>query len=236
MKSFLATFAAPFNHSHQPALSGGIYYLPEKGRQQNGLEILQTKYIGSFPALAKCPEPVKPEFAFIGRSNVGKSSLINMLCNRRNLAHVSKKPGKTEAINFFEVNGQWYLIDLPGYGYAVRSKGMKKSFRDMIYSYLVKRRSLACTFVLIDVNVPPQKNDLAFIDWLGENGVPFVIVYTKTDRLTKKKLAESVSAIQQALLENWSELPRQFYSSSPKKEGRNEILTFIKEVVDSLVD
>ena len=197
-------------------------------------ELNEAKYIGSFPTLAKCPAPKLPEYAFIGRSNVGKSSLINMLANNKKLAHVSKKPGKTEAINFYQIDGSWYLIDLPGYGYAVRSKGMKKSFRDMIYSYIEKRIALACTFVLIDVNVPPQKNDIDFINWLGGNAIPFVIVYTKTDRLSKSKLKNNIETIQSTLLEHWNELPQQFYTSAEKKEGRIEILQFIHQVTESL--
>ncbi|MEO1260593.1 MAG: ribosome biogenesis GTP-binding protein YihA/YsxC [Bacteroidota bacterium] len=199
------------------------------------MELKDVKYVGSFPTLAKCPKPEKPEFAFIGRSNVGKSSLINMLSNNRKLAHVSKKPGKTEAINFFEVSGRWYLIDLPGYGYAVRSKGMLKSFKKMIYDYLEKRRSLVCTFVLIDVNVPPQKRDIEFLDWLGEHGVPFVIVYTKIDKLSKTQLSQNVQAIQEILAEHWNELPQQFYTSSEEKAGRDELLNFILEITDTLV-
>ena len=198
------------------------------------MEIQQAKYIGSFPTLAKCPEPGKPEFAFIGRSNVGKSSLINLLSNNSKLAHVSKKPGKTEAINFFEADGQWMLVDLPGYGYAVRSKGMKKSFKDMIYSYIENRISLACTFVLIDVNVPPQKNDIDFLNWLGEHAIPFVIVFTKTDRLSKRNLEINVENIRAALLEHWNELPQQFFTSAEKKEGREEITRFILQITESL--
>lgn len=198
------------------------------------MEFKETKYIGSFPTLAKCPEPKLPEFAFIGRSNVGKSSLINMICNNRKLAHVSKKPGKTEALNFFQVDHSWFLVDLPGYGYAVRSKGMKKSFRDMIYSYIEKRISLACTFVLIDANVPAQKNDIDFLNWLGENAIPFVLVYTKLDRLSKGQRDRHIEAIQSTLLENWNELPPQFFTSAEKKEGRDEILDFIRQVTESL--
>ena len=147
----------------------------------------------------------------------------------------SKKPGKTEAINFFEVDDRWFLVDLPGYGYAVRSKGMKKSFRDMIYSYIEHRISLACTFVLIDVNVPPQIKDLEFMEWLGSHAIPFVIVYTKIDRLSKTKLQLHLEAIQQKILENWNELPQQFYTSSEKKIGQEEILGFIEEVTRSLL-
>ena len=198
------------------------------------LELKETKYIGSFPTLAKCPKPKLPEFAFIGRSNVGKSSLINMLSNNRKLAHVSKKPGKTEAINFFQVDQSWLLIDLPGYGYAVRSKGMKKSFKDMIYSYIEKRTALAVTFVLIDANVPAQKNDIDFLNWLGEHSIPFVIVYTKIDRMSKTVREKQIKLIQTELLEHWNELPQQFYTSSEKKLGREEILQFIRQVNESL--
>ncbi len=198
------------------------------------LELKETKYIGSFPTLAKCPAPKLPEFAFIGRSNVGKSSLINMLCNNKKLAHVSKKPGKTESLNFYQIDQSWFMVDLPGYGYAVRSKGMKKSFKDMIYSYIEKRIALACTFVLIDANVPPQKKDIDFLNWLGEFSIPFVIVYTKIDRLSKTKLKKNVEVIQTALLEHWNELPQQFYTSSEKKEGREELLSFIRQITESL--
>ena len=203
-------------------------------QKRRGLTINHTKYLGSFPTLAKCPKPEKPEFAFIGRSNVGKSSLINLLCNNSKLAHVSKKPGKTESINFFEADGSWLLVDLPGYGYAVRSKGMKKSFKDMIYSYIEKRISLACTFVLIDINVPPQKNDIDFLNWLGENSIPFVIVYTKTDRMSKSQLQNSVEIIRAALLEHWNELPQQFFTSAEKKTGKEEIIALIQEITASL--
>jgi len=190
--------------------------------------------VGNFPTLAKCPTPKLPEFAFIGRSNVGKSSLINMLCQDSKLAHVSKKPGKTASLNFFEMDRSWILVDLPGYGYAIRSKGMLKSFKDMIYSYLEKRHSLACTFVLVDANVPPQKKDLEFMAWLGGNAIPFVIVYTKLDKLTKNQKKKNLEAIQEALLEEWNELPNQFYTSAEKKEGAEELLGFIEGVAKSL--
>ena len=199
------------------------------------MQFKETKFIGSFPTLAKCPPPKMPEFAFIGRSNVGKSSLINMLCGNKKLAKVSKKPGKTAAINFFQIDSSWFMVDLPGYGYAVRSKGMKKSFRDMIYSYIEKRRSLACTFILIDANVPPQKNDLDFMEWMGSNAIPFVIAYTKMDRLNKRDRKKNIETIQQKLLESWNELPQQFMTSSEKKEGKEEILAFIREVTSSLI-
>ncbi len=196
--------------------------------------IKEVTYKGSYPTLAKCPTPKLPEFAFIGRSNVGKSSLINMICKKSKLAHVSKKPGKTASLNFFSVDDNWILVDLPGYGYAVRSKGMKKSFKDMIYSYLEKRISLACIFVLIDANVPPQKNDIDFMAWLGGNAIPFVIVYTKLDRLTKTNKTKNIETIQSTLLESWNDLPQQFYTSAAKHEGGEEILKFIQEVMISL--
>ncbi len=151
------------------------------------------------------------------------------------MAHVSKKPGKTASLNFFSVDSSWILVDLPGYGYAVRSKGMKKSFRDMIYSYLEKRISLACTFVLIDANVPPQKNDIDFMAWLGGNAIPFVIVYTKLDRMTKSVKNRNIETIQTTLLESWNDLPQQFHTSARDHEGGEEILGFIREVSDSLI-
>jgi GTP-binding protein len=194
------------------------------------LEILSATYMGSFPTLAKCPEARLPEFAFIGRSNVGKSSLINMLCGKKKLAHVSKKPGKTQAINFYLINENWSLVDLPGYGYAVRSKSERKSFGDMITDYLLHRQTLQCAFVLIDSNVPPQDSDLKFINWMGENEVPFVIGFTKSDKLKTQKQRTNIGIIQNALKEHWNELPQQFITSSVYSHGKKEILTFIDDV------
>lgn len=186
--------------------------------------------MGSFPTLDKCPEPRLPEFAFIGRSNVGKSSLINMLCVKKNLAHISKKPGKTQAINFYLINENWSLVDLPGYGYAVRSKGARKSFGEMITGYIIRRPTLQCAFVLLDSNVPPQKTDLEFLDWMGKNEIPFVIVFTKADRMKTQKEKANIGIIQKALKEHWNELPQQFITSAVQRLGREEILDFIDEV------
>lgn len=193
----------------------------------NGNEV---KYIGSFPSNSACPKDVKPEYAFIGRSNVGKSSLINMLTGRNSLAHVSKKPGKTQMINFFEVAEEWYLVDLPGYGYAKISKKKRREWEMMIEGYLQHRTTLACVLLLIDANIPAQKIDLEFMNWLGHKQIPFVLVYTKTDRLKPAQVAPNIELIQQGFLEEWSELPQQFVTSAIKKEGREEILDFINNL------
>lgn len=195
------------------------------------MDINEAKFVGSFPNLKTCPKSKLPEFAFIGRSNVGKSSLINVLTNRKGLAMVSKKPGKTMALNFFLINEQWHLVDLPGYGYAVRSKKMLKEFDRMIHDYMELRQNLYCAFVLVDVNVPPQKRDLEFINWLGEHQVPFVLVYTKIDRPKPKEMEDNVEAFQEALLETWNELPQQFFTSANTGDGRDELLTFIENLI-----
>ena len=194
------------------------------------MDVHNTAFAGSYPTESQCPADGKPEYAFIGRSNVGKSSLVNMLTGRKNIAHTSRTPGKTQLINFFLADGQWYLVDLPGYGYARISKRKRREWRRMIEGYLQKRQALQCAFILVDANVPPQQNDIEFINWLGEARIPFVIVYTKTDRLKPQELESNISAIQQALLQYWQELPQQFITSSVKGEGRDEILQFINEV------
>jgi GTP-binding protein len=194
------------------------------------LQIQEATYVGSYPDIGDCPKPNKPEYAFIGRSNVGKSSLINMLSGKKDLAHVSKKPGKTQMINFFLVNGEWYLVDLPGYGYAQRAKSMRKSWGKMITDYLQQRPTLQCAFVLIDANVPPQPLDLEFINWLGEEQIPFVLAFTKTDKLGKRQLEENLAAFRAAMRENWNELPQEFVTSSSRKSGKDEILSFIQSV------
>ncbi len=194
------------------------------------MDINSTTYIGSFPSLAACPRPDKPEFAFIGRSNVGKSSLINMLCSRKDLAYVSQKPGKTQSLNYYLINEAWYLVDLPGYGYAKTAKKNRQAWSRMMADYLLRRESLQCAFVLIDANVPPQALDIEFIDWLGENEIPFVLAYTKTDKLKNLQQAANVETIRKALLETWEELPREFVTSALRKTGRDEILHFIGEV------
>ena len=187
-------------------------------------------YIGSFPSEHKCPRDDRPEYAFIGRSNVGKSSLINMLLGRKDLAHTSKKPGKTQLLNYYLINESWYIVDLPGYGYAKISKAKRKEWSRMIQGYLQKRQTLMCAFILLDSNIPAQKIDLEFINWMGEMRIPFVIVYTKMDRLKNTEKEARIEAIQTELLKDWNELPQQFYTSSNKGLGRSEILAFIDQV------
>lgn len=194
------------------------------------MEIKEVAFAGSYPSESQCPKDNKPEFAFIGRSNVGKSSLINLLCGRKEIAHTSKKPGKTQLLNYFLVDGAWYLVDLPGYGYAKISKRKRKEWEKMIQDYLVKRSTLLCAFVLIDSKIPPQPIDIEFINWLGEMRVPFVIVYTKSDKPPKKQLEMNIQQFQQELLEYWEELPEQFVTSAAKKEGKEAILGFIEEL------
>lgn len=191
------------------------------------MEINHSAYVGSFPSEAKAPRDGLPEYAFIGRSNVGKSSLINMLCDRKEMAHVSKKPGKTQMLNYYLIDKTWYIVDLPGYGYAKISKKKRHEWKRMIDNYLVKRPTLQCAFVLIDSNIPPQKIDIEFINWLGEKRVPFVIVYTKTDRLKPEELEVNLETIREELKKYWNELPQQFITSSLGNNGREEILDFI---------
>ncbi len=194
------------------------------------MEIYQAEYKGSFPSESACPKDTRCEFAFIGRSNVGKSSLINLITGRKELALTSGKPGKTQTINFFLINNDWYLVDLPGYGYARTSKSNRRKWEIMIQGYLMRRQQLACTFVLIDANIPPQALDIEFINWLGERQLPFVIVYTKTDRLSAPKLEANLGNIRTALLEHWNQLPQEFVSSAVKRAGRQELLEFIEQV------
>lgn len=179
--------------------------------------------------VAKCPEPDKPEFAFIGRSNVGKSSLINMLTNQKKLAKTSARPGKTQLINHFLINGGWYLVDLPGYGYAKVSKAHKETFQTYIIDYVLRRENLYCLFVLIDSRHEPQKIDMEFINWLGEKEIPFALIFTKCDKLGKNTLAQNVSHYKEELLKYWEELPPVFLSSSLVGAGRDEILSFIEQ-------
>ena len=178
---------------------------------------------------SECPNTKQPEFAFIGRSNVGKSSLINMLTGRKSLAKTSTTPGKTRLINHFLIEDNWYLVDLPGYGYAKVSKKDRERFGLLIEEYILKRESLVCVFVLIDSRLKPQKIDLEFITWLGEKQVPFNIVFTKSDKINKKVLHNNLKAFEESLFENWEELPTRILSSSVTKVGREEILKFIQE-------
>ena len=194
------------------------------------MEIKHAEYTGSYPRESACPPHPHPEYAFIGRSNVGKSSLINALMQRRGLALVSKKPGKTAMINYFLVNKNWFLVDLPGYGYAVRSKSTRRKWIQMTDGYLQMRPNLMCTFVLIDSNVPPQQIDLDFINKLGEMRIPIAIVFTKADRVKGQAGDENRAAFRAAMLEFWEEMPPEFITSSETGQGREELLTYIEEV------
>ncbi len=194
------------------------------------MTIKEAEFVMSNTDVAKCPQTKMPEYAFIGRSNVGKSSLINMLTNRKGLAMTSSMPGKTQLINHFVINNEWYLVDLPGYGYAQRGKKGRDAIQTIIENYIEKREEMTCLFVLLDSRHNPQKIDLEFMRWLGENGVPFVIVFTKTDKLSKGKIKENLTGYTNALLEEWDELPPIFQTSSEKREGRDEILNYIEDI------
>ncbi|MCC5917894.1 MAG: YihA family ribosome biogenesis GTP-binding protein [Cryomorphaceae bacterium] len=200
------------------------------------MEIKQVEFVKSSTNLKQCPTADKPEFAFIGRSNVGKSSLINLLCNRNKLAKISTRPGKTQLLNHFLVNEAWYLVDLPGYGYAKVSKGQRKIFKGMMLNYLEGRRTLLCTFVLIDSRLSPQQVDLDFIQWMGEKGLPFALVFTKTDKLGKNQVQSNIALFRKTLIKDWEELPPIFLTSAFKKEGRDELLAYIGEVFSALND
>ncbi|MBP6334675.1 MAG: YihA family ribosome biogenesis GTP-binding protein [Bacteroidia bacterium] len=193
------------------------------------MEINEAEFVISQTDYEKCPAPMIPEYAFIGRSNVGKSSLINMITNRKGLAKTSSTPGKTQLINHFIINKSWYLVDLPGYGYARVSKANKSTWDKMIRDYLKKRTNMMYVFLLIDIRLEPQKIDQEFIHWLGENSIPFVMVFTKADKISEKKTEDSVKLYQKTLLETWDELPMMITSSAEKKRGRDEILDFIEK-------
>lgn len=192
--------------------------------------IKDARFVMSNTDYTKCPQDGKPEYAFIGRSNVGKSSLINMLTNRKGLAMTSAKPGKTLLINHFIVNEEWYLVDLPGYGYARQSKDTRGKLKDIIHEYIENREELLCLFVLIDSRLEAQKIDLEFMNWLGESGVPFSIVFTKIDKLSKSKVNLNIEAYKAKLHETWEELPPLFYTSSEAKIGGEELLNYIEEI------
>jgi len=198
------------------------------------MEIKSAEFVISNTEVSKCPQGNKAEYAFIGRSNVGKSSLINMLTNKKGLAMTSQKPGKTQLINHFIINDEWYLVDLPGYGYAQRGKEGRENIRRIIEDYILEREEMTNLFVLLDCRHEPQKIDLEFMEWLGENGVPFAIIFTKTDKISKGKVEENRNIYQKKLLESWEELPPIFTSSSEKKEGRDEILNYIDEINKSI--
>lgn len=198
------------------------------------MEIKNSQFVISAPTVEKCPKDNKPEYAFIGRSNVGKSSLINMLCNHKGLAKTSATPGKTLLINLFLVNREWYLVDLPGYGYAKRSKSVQDQLQRMISSYILQRQQLVNVFVLIDIRHDPQKIDREFIDWLGMSSVPFSIVFTKADKLGPVKARQNAERWMESLRDTWETLPTYFITSSEKKTGRQEVIDYIGQINDSL--
>ena len=196
--------------------------------------IKSAEFVVGNSRVEKCPTTGLPEYAFIGRSNVGKSSLINMLTGRKGLAMTSQKPGKTQLINHFIINKEWHLVDLPGYGYARLSKDGRDGLRRMIEDYVLERRELVCLFVLLDARLEPQKIDLEFIEWLGEESVPFALVFTKADKLSKGKLSANISAYKDRLLEAWEELPPLFITSSEERTGREELLNYIEGINNTL--
>ncbi len=198
------------------------------------MEIRSAEFVISNTQVEKCPKGNLPEYAFIGRSNVGKSSLINMLAKRSKLAMTSSTPGKTLLINHFLINKEWYLVDLPGYGYASRGKSVLKDIRKIIEDYILEREQMTNLFVLVDCRLEPQQIDLAFMEWLGENGIPFSIIFTKTDKLSHGKTKNNVTAYLEKLKEQWEELPPYFLSSAEKKTGRDEILDYIESINNRL--
>ena len=198
------------------------------------MEITSAEFIISNSRADMCPKTDLPEYAFIGRSNVGKSSLINMLTNQPKLAMTSATPGKTLLINHFLINKEWYLVDLPGYGYAQWGKKMMEKIQKLIEYYVLEREQMTCLFVLVDSRLEPQKIDLEFIEWLGENGIPFAIVFTKADKQSVGKTKANVTRYLETLRQQWEELPPYFVTSSEKKTGRQELLDYIEEINRSL--
>lgn len=192
--------------------------------------IKDAQFVISNTDYRKCPEDQRSEYAFIGRSNVGKSSLINMLTNRKGLAMTSSKPGKTQLINHFIINDEWYLVDLPGYGYAQRGKQGRELIRNIIDTYIINREQLVSLFLLLDCRHEPQDIDIEFMNWLGEEGIPFTIVFTKIDKLSKSRLKENIAKYLDVLKETWEELPPIFYTSSEHRLGGNEILNYIDQI------
>lgn len=201
------------------------------------MKIKSVSFVKSSQKWQDCPIPNIPEYAFIGRSNVGKSSLINAMMNQKDLAKTSQTPGKTQLINNFLVNEEWYLTDLPGYGYAKVSKSQRKDFEKLITNYILNRKNLVHLFVLVDIRHTPQKIDLEFMEWCGENGVSFSIIFTKADKLkTNSAIEKNVEIYQQKLLETWEDLPNMFVTSAEKKTGNEEILRYIEETNQMLIE
>ena len=200
------------------------------------MKIKSADFVISNTDIDKCPKERIPEYAFIGRSNVGKSSLINMLTGRKSLAKTSGKPGKTQLINHFKINDNWFLVDLPGYGYAKVSKKNRSIFAKFICEYLEKRENLICTFVLVDSRHEPQKIDMLFMEWLGQNQIPFVIVFTKMDKLSSSQLNKNITKYKTEMLKTWEDIPQTFRSSAESGLGKSEILKFIEHTNTSVKD
>jgi ribosome biogenesis GTP-binding protein ysxC len=196
--------------------------------------IKKAEFVMSNSQVSKCPKDNLPEYAFIGRSNVGKSSLINMLTNQKNLAKTSARPGKTQLINHFKINNTWFLVDLPGYGYARVSKSTKKVFQQFITQYFEQRTQLVCAFVLIDIRHEPQKIDLEFMQWLGEHSIPFAIVFTKADKLKPLAIERNIKTYQDILLQLWEEFPPYFITSAEQYIGKDELIAYIEQINMSL--
>lgn len=194
------------------------------------MEIKEAEFVMSNSKVEKCPAPDRPEYAFIGRSNVGKSSLINMLTNKKSLAKTSGKPGKTRLLNHFLINKEWYLVDLPGYGYAKVPKAERIKWEKMLQNYILKRENLYCLFVLIDSRHPAQQVDLEFMEWLGVSEIPFNIIFTKTDKLKPDELTANLEAYEKKMFETWETMPGYFISSISTGEGKDEILSFIDDI------
>ncbi len=194
------------------------------------MEVKEARFVMSNTDVRKCPAPNRPEYAFIGRSNVGKSSLINMLTNKKSLAKISGRPGKTRLINHFLINDEWYLVDLPGYGYAQVPKAERLKWEKFLRKYILERENLYCLFVLIDSRHPAQKVDLDFMEWLGVSEIPFSIIFTKTDKLRPEELEQNLKAYEEKLFETWETMPGYFISSSEKGVGKDEILDFIENI------
>lgn len=198
------------------------------------MEIKSAEFVMSNSDVAKCPKKLLPEYAFIGRSNVGKSSLINMLTSRKSLAKTSGRPGKTQLINHFLINKTWYLVDLPGYGYARVSKSAKKTFQKFITHYFSLREQLVSAFVLVDIRHDAQPIDLEFMQWLGENGIPFSIIFTKADKLKPNAITRNVEAYKSKLLETWEDVPNYFVTSSSNYSGKDEVLSYISGINENM--
>jgi GTP-binding protein len=194
------------------------------------MEIRSATFVTSNTTVKQCPPPDRHEYAFIGRSNVGKSSLINMLTNNGKLAKTSSTPGKTQLINHFLVNNEWYLVDLPGYGYVKTCKELRKQFSAIIRDYILRRENMVCLFVLVDSRHAPREIDLEFMAWLGENGVPFVIVFTKADKLAANERRACIAAYEKVMLEQWTSMPRTFLTSAESRLGREELLAYLDEL------